>query len=318
MRGANASVAGGGFVAATKEPVTPVTQVPPLPRRDPAMHKGEAGKLFIVAGSAGMVGAAALCSRAALRTGAGLVRVGMPWRLTVMVSGRDPNVMTWALPETEDGTLSAMSPAKVLKGLEGYDVLALGPGLSTNPQTVQAVRNLLPQTDCRLLLDADALNALAGSVSVLKEIPRNHGLPILTPHPGEMLRLLGKEGAKLDLHANDDQRREVAVTFAQKHNVVVALKSRHTVVTDGRRVYVNQTGNPGMAKAGMGDVLFGVIAAMRAQGFESFEATVLGVYLHGLAGDMVCSRMGEIGMLATDVIEELPQACMRHQAGQTA
>jgi NAD(P)H-hydrate epimerase len=153
---------------------------------------------------------------------------------------------------------------------------------------------------------------------VLKEIPRNHGLPILTPHPGEMLRLLGKEGAKLDLRANDDQRREVAVTFAQKHNVVVALKSRHTVVTDGRRVYVNQTGNPGMAKAGMGDVLFGVIAAMRAQGFESFEATVLGVYLHGLAGDMVCSRMGEIGMLATDVIEELPQACMRHQAGQTA
>ena len=303
-------------MSAAKETLSVVIQVPPLPRRDPAMHKGEAGKLFIVAGSAGMVGAAALCARAALRSGAGLVRTGMPWRLAVMVSGRDPNVMTWALPETEDGTLSAMSPARILKGLEGYDVLALGPGISTNPQTVQAVRNLLPQTDTRLLLDADALNALAGAPGVLKETPRNHGLPILTPHPGEMLRLIGKIPQGLDLRGNDDHRREVAVAFARKHNVVVALKSRHTVVTDGQRLSVNQTGNPGMAKAGMGDVLFGVIAAMRAQGFDSFEAAQLGVYLHGLAGDMVCARMGETGMLATDVIEELPHACMRHQAGQ--
>ncbi|MBE7491453.1 MAG: NAD(P)H-hydrate dehydratase [Planctomycetes bacterium] len=299
-----------------KEATTPAT-VPALPARAAAMHKGEAGKLFVVAGSAGMVGAAALCSRAALRSGAGLVRVGMPWRLAVMVSGRDPNVMTFALPETEDGTLSAMSPARILKGLEDYDVLCLGPGISTNAQTVQAVRNLLPQLDTRLLLDADGLNAIAGDLACLKDFSRAKGPPILTPHPGEMLRLLGKEAdTRLDLRASDDQRRDTAVAFARKHNAVVVLKGRGTVVTDGKRVYVNQTGNPGMAKAGMGDVLAGVIGAMLAQGFEAFEAACLGAYLHGLAGDMVCARMGEIGMLATDVIEELPHACTRHQSGQ--
>ncbi|MBX3474107.1 MAG: NAD(P)H-hydrate dehydratase [Planctomycetes bacterium] len=300
-----------------KDPVVPVTALPPLPRRDPAMHKGEAGKLFVVAGSQGMVGAAALCSRAALRAGVGLARVGMPWRLAVMVSGRDPNVMTFALPETEDGTLSAMAPARILKGLEGSDVLCIGPGLSTNPQTVQAVRNLLPQVECKLVLDADALNAIAGDLSALKDYPRRKGLPILTPHPGEMLRLLGKDAdAKLDLRANDDHRRETALAFARKHNAVVVLKSRHTVVTDGKRLYVNQTGNPGMAKAGMGDVLAGVISALMGQGMEAFDAACLGTYLHGLAGDMVCARMGEIGILATDVIEELPHAANRHQSGQ--
>lgn len=299
-----------------KDSLTPAT-VPALPKRDPAMHKGEAGKLFVVAGSAGMVGAAALCSRAALRSGAGLVRVGMPWRLAVMVSGRDPNVMTFALPETEDGTLSAMSPAKILKGLEGYDVMCLGPGISNNAQTVQAVRNLLPQLDTRLLLDADALNAIAGDLSCLNDFPRGKGLPILTPHPGEMLRLLGKEAdSKLDLRANDDQRRDTAAAFARKHNAVVVLKGRNTVITDGKRLCVNTTGNPGMAKAGMGDVLAGVIGALMAQGFEAFEAACLGAHLHGLAGDMVCARIGEIGMLATDVIEELPHACTRHQSGQ--
>jgi len=298
-----------------KESLITVT-VPALPKRDPAMHKGEAGRLFVVAGSAGMVGAAALCSRAALRSGAGLVRVGMPWRLAVMVSGLDPNVMTFALPETEDGTLSALSAAKVLKGLEGYGVLCLGPGISTNAQTVQAVRNLLPQLDCKLLLDADALNAIAGDLPVLKEFPRAKGLPILTPHAGEMLRLLDKDSSKLDLRANEDHRRDAAVGFARKHECVLVLKGRHTVVTDGKRLFVNQTGNPGMAKAGMGDVLAGVIGAMLAQGFEAFEAACLGAHLHGLAGDMVCARIGEIGILATDVIEELPHACTRHQSGQ--
>ncbi|MBK9975014.1 MAG: NAD(P)H-hydrate dehydratase [Planctomycetes bacterium] len=299
-----------------KETLSIVTEVPALPRRDPAMHKGEAGKLFVVAGSAGMVGAAALCARASLRSGAGLVRAGMPWRLAVMVSGRDPNVMTHALPETEDGTLSALAAAKILKGLEGYDALVLGPGISTHAQTAQTVRNLLPQLDTRLLLDADALNAISGDLALLKEIPRAKGLPILTPHPGEMLRLLGKDGTNLDLRANDDQRREVAVAFARKHNVVLVLKSRHTVVTDGKRAYINTTGNPGMAKGGMGDVLAGVIGAMLCQGFAPFEAACLGTHLHGLAGDMVCARMGEIGMLATDIIEELPHACTRHQAGR--
>ena len=278
------------------------------------MHKGEAGRLFCLAGSVGMVGAAALSSRAALRCGAGLVRVGMPWRLAAVVAGRDPDVMISALPETEDGTISAMAPAKILKQCEGSDVILVGPGLSQNPQTVQAVITLLPQLKQKLVIDADGLNAIAhDKCEVLKTLPADNGRAILTPHPGEMIRLLGKEYDGASLQAGDDHRRDVAVAFARKYKVVLVLKGFHTVVTDGQRVYVNQTGNPGMAKAGVGDVLCGAIAALRCQGFDSFEAAQLGVYLHGLAGDLVCARMGEIGMIASDIIEALPEAAHRHQ-----
>jgi NAD(P)H-hydrate epimerase len=291
--------------------------LPPLPQRRADTHKGETGWIFCVAGSVGMVGAAALCSRAAMRAGAGLVRVGMPWRLAAVVAGRDPNVMTAALPETEDGTISAISPPKIIKAAEGADVILIGPGLSQNPQTVQAVITLLPQVHARLVIDADALNAVAhDGCKVLKDIDRKLGLPVLTPHPGEMKRLLGKDFDGTELGSGDDNRRKVALSFAKKHKVVLVLKGFHTVVTDGKRVYTNSTGNPGMAKAGMGDVLCGVIAALLGQGFDAFEAASLGAYLHGLAGDMVCARMGEIGMLATDVIEELPLAAHRYQTGK--
>lgn len=295
---------------------TIVRTVPALPARNPAMHKGNAGRLLVVAGSAGMAGAAALCSRAALRSGAGLVRLAMPASLTD--THHDPNVMTIALPQTPQGALAAAAAAKIATAAENVDVLLIGPGLSTQPQTVQAVHKLLPKIVCKLVVDADALNAIAGKPALLTKIPRRAGPPVLTPHPGEMLRLLGNEGDKLDLRANQAHRTDTAVAFARKHNVVVALKGHRTVVTDGRRAYVNTTGNPGMAKAGMGDVLAGVIAALMGQGFDSFDAATLGVFLHGLAGDMVCNRMGEYGMLATDVIEELPHAFSRHQKGQTA
>jgi NAD(P)H-hydrate epimerase len=288
-----------------------ITSVPALPRRAAAMHKGDAGSVFCLAGSMGMVGAATLCSRAALRAGAGVVRVGMPWRLAVIVAGRDPNVMTAALPETEDGSISPLAEPKILKAAEGYDVMLLGPGISSNPHTIRAVTSLVPLLKMKLLIDADGLNILAqDDCRCLKDYDRNAGLPVLTPHPGEMLRLT--HGTD-DLRAGDDVRRKAATAFARKHKVVVALKGHRTVVTDGKRVYINTTGNPGMAKAGMGDVLSGVIAALMAQNFDSFNAAVLGVYLHGLAGDMVRDRMGEIGMLATDVIEELPQAARSMQ-----
>lgn len=289
--------------------VTLIKKLPALKKRSPTMHKGEAGRLYCVAGSVGMVGAAALASRAALRCGAGLVRVGMPWRLAAVVAGRDPNVMTSALPETEDGTISAMSPAKILKAAEGSDVMLIGPGLSQNPQTVQAVINLLPQVKQKLVIDADGLNAIAhDECRVLKDIDRGRTLPVLTPHPGEMLRLLGKEYDGASLKEGDEHRRQVAVAFALKHKVVLVLKGYHTIITDGLRAYINETGNPGMAKAGMGDVLSGAIAAFLCQGFDAFEAACLGAHVHGLAGDLVCARMGEIGMIATDVMEELPEA----------
>lgn len=290
-----------------------VSDLPPLRRRPVAMHKGDAGRLFCVAGSVGMVGAATLCSSAALRCGAGLVRVGMPWRLAAVVTGRDPNVMTQALPETEDGTISAMSPDKILKAAQGFDVMLIGPGLSRNAQTVQAVKTLLPSVKQKLVLDADGLNAVATDIDVLKEIPRREGLPVLTPHPGEMLRLLGPDYDGTQLKEGDEHRIDVAVDFARRYDVVLVLKGHRSVVTDGGRVYVNETGNPGMAKAGVGDVLCGMIAALRCQGLDSFEAAQLGVYLHGLAGDLVCARMGEIGMIATDIIDALPEAAKQHQ-----
>ncbi len=303
-----------------KQQVKEVTEVPKLKPRDPWMHKGDAGRVFCVAGSAGMVGAAVLCSRAALRSGAGLVRVGMPWRLAAVLAGRDPNVMTSALPETEEGTISAMSPGKILEALKGFDVLLLGPGISTNAQTVQAVRTLLPQVDQKLVIDADALTAIAKDTSeLLSQLKKANGKPIITPHPGEMQRLLGNATlGPVDLSRDETARKNVAATFAQKFGVVVVLKGHRTVVTDGERLYINTNGNPGMAKAGTGDVLAGVCAAMRAQGFDSFEAAVLAVYLHGLAGDLTRDRMGEIGMIASDMIEGLPEATKRHQAASQA
>jgi len=296
-----------------------ITTLPALPRRQLAMHKGEAGSVFCVAGAVGMVGAATLCGRAALRSGAGMVRIGMPWRIAAIAMGRDPNLMLSALPETEDGTISAMAPPKILKAAEGFDVMLLGPGLSTNPQTVQALKALLPQLQHKLVLDADALNAIAlDDCACLKDVPRDNGLPILTPHPGEMIRLLGSEYDGAQLKEGDEHRRDVAVYFARRQQAVVVLKGYRTVVTDGHRVYVNTTGNPGMAKAGMGDVLAGVIAALRAQGFGDFESAALGVHMHGLAGDLVRDRMGEIGILATDVIEALPYAALQLQQAENA
>jgi NAD(P)H-hydrate epimerase len=289
---------------------TIITVLPKIKKRPLDMHKGDAGYLFAVAGSVGMAGAAALCSRAAMRCGVGMVRVGMPWRLAAVMGGRDPNLMTAALPETDDGTVSALAAPKILKAAEGCDVMLIGPGLSQNPQTVQCVLSLLPQVKSKLVIDADALNAVAhDKCRVLKDISRDNGLPILTPHPGEMKRLLGKE---VDLRSGDDVRKETAVAFARKHKVVVVLKGHRSVVTDGSHVYFNTTGNPGMAVAGMGDVLAGAVAAFYAQGFSAFDAACLGTYIHGLAGDQVCARMGEVGMIATDLLEELPEAARRH------
>jgi hydroxyethylthiazole kinase-like uncharacterized protein yjeF len=296
-----------------------VRDIPRLSARPAAMHKGEAGSVFCVAGAVGMVGAATLCGRSALRAGAGLVRIGMPWRIAAIAMGRDPNLMLSALPETEDGTISAMAPPRILKACEGFEAMLIGPGLSTNPQTVQAVKALLPQLNHRLVLDADALNAIAlDKCECLKELNRDQGPPVITPHPGEMIRLLGDDYDGVQLQEGDQHRRDVAVFFARRHGAVVVLKGHRTVVTDGKRLYFNTTGNPGMAKAGMGDVLAGVIAALRAQGLASFEAAVLGAHLHGLAGDMVRDRMGEIGILATDVIEELPFAARRLQNAESA
>lgn len=284
--------------------------IPILSLREPDTHKSDYGKVFVLAGSQGMVGAAFLTTEAALRSGAGYVRLGLPWRLSALASSH-PNLicaLTSALPDTEDGALSLTAKPKILDAAKGYDVFAAGPGLSQNPQTQQMLYQLLPELDHALVLDADCLNAIAKKPDVIPTLHRDRGLPIFTPHPGEFARLTGEERPPFEQLLREQAARD----FAAKHHVVMVLKGHHTVVSDGKRVYVNKTGNAGMATAGTGDVLTGCIAALRGQGFDSFDAAVLGVYLHGLAGDMARDEMGEWGMTANDVFRWLPYAFKKH------
>jgi ADP-dependent NAD(P)H-hydrate dehydratase len=284
-------------------PTTPpilVTTMPALPPRAPDSHKGNFGRVLLVAGSRGMSGAAVLCGNAALRGGAGLVRVAVPADILTIVAAGNPCYMTAALPADDQGGLAAQAASRVLRLAAASDVVAAGPGLGHTPPVAGVVRALLEQVPAPLVLDADALNVLAGQTEVLRgrAVP-----PILTPHPGEFGRLLGRS-----VSGDPTERRELAVRFAAEHDVVLVLKGHGTVVTDGRRVYVNTTGNPGMAKGGSGDVLTGLIAALLGQRLEPFDAAQLGVYLHGRAGDLARDDLGEVSMIATDLIAYLPRA----------
>jgi NAD(P)H-hydrate epimerase len=211
------------------------------------------------------------------------------------------------LPETKEGSLSEQGFAEIVSTIQGMDAVAIGPGLSPNPQTKSLVRRLLPAVVKPLVLDADGLNALAEDVGVLKKL----SLPIIvTPHPGEMGRLIRQS-------AEDVQRdrERTAVEFAKMYRVVVVLKGHRTVVAsfDGTR-YVNETGNPGMATAGAGDVLAGMIAGLLGQKLSVFDAARLGVYLHGLAGDLAAQERGQIGLIASDLLDRIPLAIRRYQA----
>jgi len=248
-----------------------------LPPRPADTHKGEAGRVFVIAGSVGLTGAAALCGLGALRAGAGLVTLGLPGSLNDFMEIKLTEVMTRPLPETKRRTLSARALPDLLSVIERVDALAVGPGLSREAETKQLVRQLLPRITKPCVVDADGLNALADEPQVLKRLT----LPvILTPHPGEMGRLIRQS-------AEDVQRdrERTAAEFAKLYRVVVVLKGHRTVVAnvDGE-VYINDTGNPGMASGGMGDVLTGLIAGLLGQKLPLFDAARLGVYLHGLGG----------------------------------
>ena len=277
-----------------------------LPARAPATHKGDVGHVAVVGGSAGLTGAAALCSLGALRTGAGLVTLGVPKSLHEILEVKLTEVMTVPLAQTPRRSLSPAAIPAVLTMLERADVLALGPGLSQQPQAKPFVRRLIPQLTRPLVLDADGLNALAGSAKLLQGLEQP---AILTPHPGEMARLTGLSAAEVQQH-----RLEVAQRFATNHRVTLVLKGARTVVAnpDGQ-TYVNETGNPGMASGGMGDVLTGMIAALLGQHLALFDAARLGVYLHGLAGDLAAEEVGQVGLIASDLIDTIPLAIRRYQ-----
>jgi NAD(P)H-hydrate epimerase len=277
-----------------------VTAVPTLPARAPDSHKGDFGRVLLLSGSRGMSGAAILCGTTALRGGAGLVRVGVPADILPIVAAGNPCYMTAPLPDDGQGRFGDGAVAEVLRLAGASDVVAAGPGLGQSPAVAAVVRALLAQFAGPLVLDADALNVLAGHTEALRgrAVP-----PVLTPHPGEFARLAGRK-----VSADPAERRDAAVRFAADHGVVLLLKGHGTVVTDGRRVYVNTTGNPGMATGGSGDVLTGLIAALLGQRLEPFAAAQLGAHLHGLAGDLARDDMGAASLIATDLIAYLPRA----------
>jgi NAD(P)H-hydrate epimerase len=275
------------------------------PRADDA-HKGDAGRVFILAGSKGLSGAAALCARGALRVGAGLVTVGLPKSLHDPMVEKLTEAMMHPLPETAEGSLSTAAVPEAMSRIAKADAVAIGPGLSQHPQTQEFVRRLLPQVIKPLVVDADGLNALAEDLTVLKQRTRPC---ILTPHPGEMGRL-----ARLSTEAVQRDRERLAQAFATGHRVVLVLKGHHTIVADvDGTLYVNETGNPGMATGGCGDVLTGMITGLLAQQLSLFDAARLGVYLHGLAGDVAAKERGEIGLIASDVADRIPLAIRHYQ-----
>jgi ADP-dependent NAD(P)H-hydrate dehydratase / NAD(P)H-hydrate epimerase len=274
---------------------------PSFPPRDLDAHKGRFGHLLIVAGSLGKTGAAVLAGRAALRSGVGLCTIAAPASQQPIVAAQAPEYMTEALPETAAQSLALEAKDRLLELARRMDAVAIGPGLSLDPETQELARVLIRELQRPMVVDADALSALAGHLDLLRHAA---GPRVLTPHPGEMARMLGTT-----IEAVQADRIEVTRTFAREHDVAIALKGAHTVIggPDGH-VTINPTGNPGMAKGGSGDVLTGIVGALLAREIEPAAALRAGCYLHGLAGDVAAREQGEYAMLASDIIESLPAA----------
>ena len=270
-----------------------------LPKRREDMHKGDCGRVFVLAGSRGMTGAAALCATAALRSGSGLITVGCPDSQQAVLAVKLTEVMTLPLPEI-NGKISGDAIETVKQQSLISDVCAVGPGLGRSDGIWKCIEGVLAANK-PVLLDADGLNSIAGHINVLES---SHAEIVMTPHPGEMSRLCGLSIAEIEAN-----REKIAVEFAKKYNVTLLLKGNHTVVASPRgEVHINPTGNSGMATGGMGDVLSGIIASFIGQGLSGFNAAVLGAFLHGFAGDIAAKKIGKFGMTANDVISNLPEA----------
>ncbi|MHC4915915.1 MAG: NAD(P)H-hydrate dehydratase [Planctomycetota bacterium] len=275
--------------------------LPKLPKRRPDAHKGDFGHVFLLAGSPGMVGAGCLAAWGALRGGAGLVTVGCPRSLYPIFAGKLTEAMGMPLPETPGGALSMSGLDQIVEFAYKCKVVAVGPGMGRDPETAELVRALASRLDHVLILDADALSAFAGCAEAFSE---RRGPTLITPHPGEMGQLTGKSAAQVQ-----EAREGTAAEFAGRFQVfAVLLKGASTIVTDGENLFVNPTGNPGMATGGSGDVLTGMTAALVAQRLDHFESGCLGAYVHGLAGDLAARKYGQISMTAGDIVSCLPAA----------
>ncbi len=275
--------------------------------RPAASNKGSFGHVLVLGGSTGKAGAAAMAGMAALRGGAGLSTVATAKSVLATVAGFHPELMTEPLEETEAGSiaLASLQQGRLDALIKAKTVLAVGPGISRHPETAELVRGVVKKYKLPIVLDADGLNAFEGRASELKS---RAGALVITPHPGEMARLAGST-----IPAVQHDRLNVARTFARDHGLIVVLKGHRTLIAqpDGT-VWVNATGNPGMATGGTGDILTGMVAGLIAQNPDRIaEAVIAAVHLHGLAGDVARESMGEHSMVATDLLKSLPEAFRR-------
>lgn len=279
-----------------------VNAIPSAPTFSDDAHKGDCGRVLIVAGSMGMSGAACLAGKAALRGGAGLVTVAAPASILNIVAGFEPSYLTLSLPDDDHGRIHQNAAHLLAQALPKQSAMGIGPGLGQSAGLVDLVAELYGTVALPSVFDADALNLLAKRSYLVKR-PADAPARILTPHPGEFARLTG-----LSIDEIQSNRMQRAAEFAANNRVIVVLKGKNTVITDGTRVAINSTGNNGMATGGTGDVLTGVITSLLAQGMTGFDAAQLGVHLHGLAGDLAAEELSRPGMIASDLLQCLGRA----------
>ncbi|MFT9497307.1 NAD(P)H-hydrate dehydratase [Anaerosolibacter sp.] len=272
-----------------------------LPRRKNDTHKGNYGKAYIVAGSTGMTGAAMLTCEAVLRSGAGLLKVAIPQSLNSIMETRLIEAITVPLPELKKGVVGISDIEKIIKTMKESNVIAIGPGSGQTRELEEVLRNICEEATIPMVLDADALNSLAHRLDILNLLKTT---AVLTPHIGEMARL-----TNLPIEEIQRNKIQIAIEFAKKWKVILILKGARTLVASPEgKIFINTTGNPGMATAGSGDVLTGIITGFLAQGLQPLDAALAAVYIHGTAGDRAANRIGEYGLMAGDIVLELPLA----------
>lgn len=265
-----------------------------LPVRKAESHKGDYGRILLLCGSRGFTGAAALAAMGALRSGAGLVYLGVPESIYAIEAVKLTEPIVFSLPD-EDGRLSIKALPQIMEMLPKMDAVLFGPGWGQCEGTAEAAKAILQEFEGPVVMDADGINVLASHMDIVRE---RKSTTILTPHAGEFRRIGG------DPHGD---RIRNAVAFAREYGCILLLKGHETVITDGMRCYVNPTGNPGMAVGGSGDVLAGIIVSLLGQRLQPLTAAACGAWLHGAAGDICADTIGQYGMLPSDLVEVLPR-----------
>ena len=284
----------------------------PLLQRKLNSHKGDYGHVLVLAGSGRFSGAGLLCAKATLRAGAGLVTLAIPKSINLaIIKNKAAEVMTLPLPETREQTLSFKAFKNISLFIKKVDVLIIGPGLGQNFSTYALIRKVIKKTSLPIVIDADALNALNNHLDILKQ---HKGEIILTPHEKEFARLFN-----LDLKVIKKNRKLIAKKYTRYYNKVLILKgNRSIVVGSGEQLYINYTGNPGMATAGSGDVLSGIIGAFLAQGLDAFKAAKFATYIHGLAGNIAAKDKTQMGLIASDILNRIPDAIKKSSSRHKA